>query len=102
MGRTIYGYIRCEVDGCFANDNKRHECTILTNTRFGDKECPFKCIEAAHAKHTGEYVKCSDEECFACDTKIHECRILSNTDFGDRECPFKKNKYEFFRNEESR
>lgn len=97
-----YVKISCSEEGCFANNSERHECTVLNNTDFKNKECPFKKIKKSRAKNTGDYIVCNDEECFACDTKAHECRILTNTDFGDRECPFKKDKYEFFRNEESR
>ncbi len=97
-----HSQISCSEEGCFANNKDRHECTILLDTNFGDKECPFKLLKESRRRTTGDYIKCSDEECFACDTKAHECRILTNTDFGDRECPFKKDKYEFFRNEESR
>lgn len=96
--------IKCDIDGCFAYDTERHECTILNNTNFGDKACPFKRLKQSKGSDVAYgSIECKEEDCFACDTKRYECRILTNTDFGDNSCPFKKNKYEFFRKmEESR
>lgn len=41
MRYFLHSDVMCDNEDCFAYEPDRHECTILNNTDFGNRKCPF-------------------------------------------------------------